>query len=878
MTGQLHIFLLGSFRLVRNGIEVPAKDWQTRQARQLLKVLLAERGHLVSSGRLVDLLWPEHVEHADKSLRSAVSALRDVLEPGREPWIPSSFVPRGRQGYMLIFPAGWRVWIDSYEFERLLEAGLEGTNTTETRALLEQALQLYTGDYLHEDGDAPWVLTERARLRERYFAGVLRLVKWQGDAGLYDAAIALGSQALALDPCREPLYRYLMQYQALIGDTAAALQTFEHCRQALDDHLGIDPSAQTLELHMAILQREFPRQMSAPPATTLVPENGTVRENHALTRQEMPFIGRRSELYRLAQHLLMVARLPQRTLDFVELAAVIGRPFPPALLDFILSAEDYRMLDILLKHGVLVETGMLDEGRVQLVLAHEVVGQSILASCSTAHISSLHSQIAQQMEHFYAMRIEPYAAEIALHYQQAGVGNEWQALRYTLQAAEYARRTFRFHQALKHYHTALELLQLQAEPLREEWLDKIYRGQSLVYEALLDWKGIQEIYHSVSTWATTKHDLVLANYSLYRMILARSLMGYCTEAADMGRKFIDLLQTESERLPTMPEQIQESLRLQMDLTRRWTQINAVYDAEDVLLIEGPDSELPAHFPPFSSAVSPAVPDWERAGEILGPAQSAVILTTYGWVLHLQGHMEDAERCLLAARKEAEATGQVVWWVLASLHLSRVYFSQGQFKQGMQEFEGCLERCKQVTEAPWLPMWPMLNQAYYVMSRGHLDEAERLFVLLDQQLASQDLPSYRYSAQIGLGLLALARRQVEQARTQLRALLAKKQSMYIETYVLAEIGLAEIDMQQGAHAEAYRRLYSMLALTGKRSLLELYTVCACTLARLSLPHVRQAQGVVPLLQDVHQRISTIGPNDLARECGTLLAQFSESRVS
>src|SRR5947209_16088595 len=209
MAGQLHIFLFGSFRLVRNGIEVSAKDWQTRQARQLLKLLLAERGRLVSSGKLIDLLWPEHVEHADKSLRSAVSALRDVLEPGREAWIPSSFVPRGRQGYMLIFPPGCRVWVDAYEFEGLLDAGLEGVNSLEARALLDQALQLYTGDYLSEDGDAPWVLTERARLRERYFAGVTRLLKWQGDAGLYDDAIALGLQALALDACRELLSLYL---------------------------------------------------------------------------------------------------------------------------------------------------------------------------------------------------------------------------------------------------------------------------------------------------------------------------------------------------------------------------------------------------------------------------------------------------------------------------------------------------------------------------------------------------------------------------------------------------------------------------------------------------------------------------------------------
>jgi len=209
----------------------------------------------------------------------------------------------------------------------------------------------------------------------------------------------------------------------------------------------------------------------------------------------------------------------------------------------------------------------------------------------------------------------------------------------------------------------------------------------------------------------------------------------------------------------------------------------------------------------------------------------------------------------------------------------ISFANAWNKQGVQGFERGLKRCKQVTEAPWLPVWPMLNQAYYLMNTGHLEEAERLFLLLEQQLASQDLPSYRYSARIGLGLLTLARGEIEHARTQLCSLLGKKQCLYIETYVFAEIGLAEIDMQQGAYTEAYQRLYSMLSLTGsKRSLLELYTICACTLARLSLTPTQQAQGVVPLLKDVHRRISTIGPNHLTRECGTLLAQFSENRAN
>src|SRR5581483_11651458 len=372
-TRQLHIYLFASLRLVRNEIEVSSQDWYTRQARQLFKVLLLERGHLLSTSRLVDLLWPEHGENAHKTLRSAVSALRDVLEPNREPWCTSSFVPRGKAGYTLVFPASCAVWIDTLEFERLLDAHLHGENTARARAGLQEALRLYTGDYLAEDSEYSWALAERARLRARYFAGVTRLMKWQGALHWYDAAIELGHHALNMDACHEPLYRLMMRYQALAGDMPAALQTFERCRRVLDEHLGIDPSAETLALHMAILNGKFP-ESRRPRLVTLLSDD----RSGAMERE--------TEINGMAQ---------------------------------------------------------------RLVEAQE------------------------------------------------------QALHYTMQAADYARRTFSYRHALADYDAAVRLLQVQEPQQRRsngvsaEW-GRLYYERGLVYEALLDWPGIQESHQKVA--------------------------------------------------------------------------------------------------------------------------------------------------------------------------------------------------------------------------------------------------------------------------------------------------------------------------------------------------------------------------------------------
>ncbi|MGH2508278.1 MAG: BTAD domain-containing putative transcriptional regulator, partial [Ktedonobacteraceae bacterium] len=735
-TEQLHIYLFGSFRLVRNGVEVTSKDWHTRQARQLFKVLLTERGRLVPTRKLVDLLWPEHVEHAHKALRSAMSALRDVLEPGREPWLSSSFVPRGQAGYALVFPPTCTVWIDASEFERLLDVSLAGANTPQMCSLLENALRLYTGEYLAEDGESCWVLAERARLRERYFAGVGRLMQWRGESGCYTEAFELGQRALELDACREPLYRLIMQYQALAGDNAAALQTFEQCRQALAAHLGTDPSPQTLALHMAILKGEFP-------------VHDELVEDAAL-------------------HLL----------------------------------QDEHQNDVGWLARRLLET-------------------------------------------------------------------QAQALRYTMQAADYARRTFSYRQALADYDAASHLLQVQvaqhsgAENQQAEWWGRLYHGRGLVYEALLDWPGIQESHQGVSNWAALKQDPFLVNSSAQRMIVSRSLMGYVAEALGMGRELIRQLQQESKKLPTLSPQTRESLRWQADLARRWEQILTLDDPEDVHLVPG----LP--FPPFHVAIAPVVPDWMQAIEILGPSQAAFILTFYGWTLLLQGLNADAECCLQAALRAAEATGQVTWRILASLNLSTNYYVFGQHELREREFARCLQLCQQVPEAAWVTIWPLLSQAYFIMSVGQLDEAERIFLRVQEQLASQDLPAYRCSTQIGLGLVALARRQFEHAKHLLYTALAQRQSIYIEVYVLAEIGLAEIAQQQGAYAEAYERLYRLLAFSGRRSLLQFYAMSAFALARLSF-RTQQTTGVAELLEVVSQLITAAGAMDMARKCRVLQA--------
>ncbi len=289
MKESFRVYLFGTFRLYHNDVLISEKEWPTRQARQLFKVLLREQGHVVPASRLIDLLWSEHTDGADKTLRSAISVLRTILEPGRDPHMPSRFIPRGRGGYTLVFPPACSVWIDTVEFERLLQTAVAQQDSK----LLEAALSVYAGNYLAEDEEAGWICRERFRLRESYLHGVITLMHWYNDMNLSSAAGALGRAALVFDPAHEPLYRAIMRTQVIQGDNASALQTFELCRQALDEHLGADPSPQTLALHTAILTGEALPDLS--PQVSIL--NARPRVNALPARSENPlFIGREMEL------------------------------------------------------------------------------------------------------------------------------------------------------------------------------------------------------------------------------------------------------------------------------------------------------------------------------------------------------------------------------------------------------------------------------------------------------------------------------------------------------------------------------------------------------------------------------------------------------
>jgi ATP/maltotriose-dependent transcriptional regulator MalT/DNA-binding SARP family transcriptional activator len=172
----LSVKLLGRLHISINGIPVPNKEWKTKKIPGLFKFLIVHRGHAVSKEQLIEVFWPE----ADKrsvmmSLRAALCELKKTLrKQGLEAEDLSLLLKESRDTLEVLTGNHLIVDVDSF-----LELSGKHCMPSQKRAIFEEMLELYKGDFLEEDLYEDWTFAFREELRSVYFRSALEL------AGIY---------------------------------------------------------------------------------------------------------------------------------------------------------------------------------------------------------------------------------------------------------------------------------------------------------------------------------------------------------------------------------------------------------------------------------------------------------------------------------------------------------------------------------------------------------------------------------------------------------------------------------------------------------------------------------------------------------------------
>jgi DNA-binding SARP family transcriptional activator/tetratricopeptide (TPR) repeat protein len=240
----VQVRLLGPVDVVAHGVPRPVAGLRRRA---LLAVLALAPGAVVSSDRLIDVVWGGRPPAtAVNSLQRHVSHLRDLLG-GR---IAIAARP---QGYML------NLGDDSTDLQvatRLIEEGRRAGDPGQRLARLRAALQLWRGPPLADLAGVDWLDGQAELLTMLRLEVVEAVIEARLELGAHAELVPELEELTRQHPYREHLHGQLMLALYRAGRQADALGAYRRLRGDMAENLGIDPGAEARELEAAILRQD----------------------------------------------------------------------------------------------------------------------------------------------------------------------------------------------------------------------------------------------------------------------------------------------------------------------------------------------------------------------------------------------------------------------------------------------------------------------------------------------------------------------------------------------------------------------------------------------------------------------------------------------
>jgi DNA-binding SARP family transcriptional activator len=213
---------LGGFSVAVGGETVPSSAWQSRVARDIVGMLVANRGRALHREILIERLWPdEDPSKAGNRLSVALSTIRSVFDPGRAHG-SDHYLVAARDSVALDLD---HVAVDVEAFFEEAGAGLGLLRSGDRMAglaLLRSAEARYVGEFLEDHPYAEWAIGLREEARGEFISVARILADADSQAGDHDAAARWYMRILEQDAYDEPAHLGLVTSMAMGGRHGSA--------------------------------------------------------------------------------------------------------------------------------------------------------------------------------------------------------------------------------------------------------------------------------------------------------------------------------------------------------------------------------------------------------------------------------------------------------------------------------------------------------------------------------------------------------------------------------------------------------------------------------------------------------------------------------
>ncbi|MDX8031982.1 BTAD domain-containing putative transcriptional regulator [Lentzea sp. BCCO 10_0856] len=236
-SARIVVRTFGGFQVLRDGVAVPSALWQSKKARDLLKILAANRGRPVPRPQLVELLWPDDLsDRTANRLSVLLSTVRTVLSV---PGLPADAEPLVADRDTVALDLSL-VDLDVAAFLGAAHLALTAHRRGEQAALslLTEADELYLGEFLAEEPYEQWAIQVREEVRGRHTAVLRALVQLVRDP---DQQVGYLIRMLELDRYDEGAHVRLVKALRAAGRHGEARRRYQVYLEQMHE-IGVRPA------------------------------------------------------------------------------------------------------------------------------------------------------------------------------------------------------------------------------------------------------------------------------------------------------------------------------------------------------------------------------------------------------------------------------------------------------------------------------------------------------------------------------------------------------------------------------------------------------------------------------------------------------------